>query len=229
MSKQHRFKDASWLPIAQSLNVTVGGAGGIGSIVAFLLSRIEPKTIYLYDDDYVNEANLSNQLFSYDSLGLLKVEVVKNICNNFSKYNITDINSKFTNLNLGTEVMISCFDNMEARKEMFEVYVNNIEHYLNLGIKPLFIDGRLTAEQFYIYTVTPDKIEEYEKNLFPSSEAAVLPCGFKGTTHNSFMIGSKIVALFTNYCYNIAVKEDLRDLPFCIENDIFTMTEIIKI
>jgi hypothetical protein len=104
-----------------------------------------------------------------------------------------------------------------------------MDMYANKGVEPIFIDGRLTAEQFYIYVVTRDKVDRYKETLFPDSEAAMLPCGFKGTTHNSFMIASKMVAAYTNFCANLVTEEPMREVPFCIENDIFTMTEIITL
>lgn len=221
-----RFKDASWLPIAQSHYITVGGAGGIGSCVAYLLSRIAPKAIYLYDDDTVSNVNLSNQLFGIKHIDSPKVNAVQSICADFSDYAITTIQEKFTEKSASSEIMISCFDNMAARKTMFEVFKQNLNKNKDENLEPIFIDGRLTAEQFYIYAVTEKDIERYEKTLFPDSEAAILPCGFKGTTHNSFMIASKMIAIYTNYCHNLAYEKD-RTVPFSIENDIFTMTETL--
>jgi molybdopterin/thiamine biosynthesis adenylyltransferase len=224
-----RFKDAAWLPVAQSLDVTIGGAGGIGSIVAFLMSRIGPQSISLYDNDTVNRHNLSNQLFSKTDMNKPKVEAIVNLCNNYSRYHIRGIEDLFTSSSPSTPVMFSCFDNMEAREQMFEVFKQNYAKHQEEGKPPIFIDGRLTAEQFYVYAVTPDRIEDYQKTLFPSTEAADLPCGFKGTTHNSFMIGSKMVALFTNHCFNLSVGENIRDVPFSLENEIFNMLETVTL
>lgn len=228
-SYNSRFKDAAWLPTAQSLDVTIGGAGGIGSIVAFLMSRIGPRSITLYDNDTVNRHNLSNQLFGKEDIDKPKVEAVMNLCKNYSRYFIKAVPDLFTLQTPSTPVMFSCFDNMEAREQMFEVFKQNCNKHQEEGTPPIFIDGRLTAEQFFIYAVTPNRIEDYEKTLFPSSEAANLPCGFKGTTHNSFMIGSKMVALFTNHCFNITVGEHIRDVPFSVENEIFNMLETVTL
>jgi molybdopterin/thiamine biosynthesis adenylyltransferase len=223
-----RFKEAVWLPKAQSHNITVGGAGGIGSVVTLLLSRIEPASIIVYDNDAVDNLNLSNQLFSYMQIGNNKVDAVKANANRFSNYDkIIASNTLVTSETATTEIMFSCFDNMAARQTMFDLFVRDMNMYASEGIEPILIDGRLTAEQFYIYVVTRDKVDRYKETLFPDSEAAVLPCGFKGTTHNSFMIASKMIAAYTNFCANLATEEPIRDVPFCIENDIFTMTEII--
>lgn len=221
-----RFKDALWLPIIQSHHVTIGGAGGIGSALCFLLSRIGPKKITIYDNDTMDYVNLSNQFVRVNdaNFNISKVKVAQELALAFSNYTeIEGIEGEFTSKTSSSEVMFSCFDNMEARLTMFNVFKQNLHLYEN----PIFIDGRLTAEDFNVYAVTKDKLEQYEKTLFPDSEAAPLPCGFKGTSHNSFMIASKMIALYTNFSYNLAVGESIREVPFGIENSIFSMTEEI--
>lgn len=217
-----RFKQAPWLPVAQSHNIIIGGAGGIGSVLCFLLARIQPNKITIYDPDTMDNINMSNQLVRVSDIGKNKAELAKELALEFSNYNkIEAIPDYFTEKSDLGLVLFSCFDNMAARKTMFEAFKRATLFFDN----PIFIDGRLTAEQFNVYAVTKDRIERYESTLFPDSEAAPLPCGFKGTTHNSFMIASKMVALYTNYCANIATKDNKRELPFSIENDIFTMIE----
>lgn len=224
-----RFKDAVWLPIVKQHYTVVGGAGGIGSCLAFLLARLEPESITIYDPDTVDTVNMSNQLFSIDDNGKSKVSAIKGIINDYSLYQVSTKQEFFTEDSPRYDIYFSCFDNMKARKAMYEVFKKSVDTFSQHGIVPLLIDGRLTAEQFQIYVVTPDRLERYEKTLFDDSEAAVLACGFKGTTHNSFMIASKMIACYTNFCANIATEEPDRVLPFMIDNDIFTMTETIEL
>lgn len=224
-----RFKDAVWLPIVKQHYTVVGGAGGIGSCLAFLLARLEPESITIYDPDTVDTVNMSNQLFSIDDNGKSKVSAIKGIINDYSLYQVSTKQELFTEDSPKYDIYFSCFDNMKARKAMYEVFKKSVDTFSQHGIVPLLIDGRLTAEQFQIYVVTPDRLERYEKTLFDDSEAAVLACGFKGTTHNSFMIASKMIACYTNFCANIATEEPDRVLPFMIDNDIFTMTETIEL
>lgn len=224
-----RFKDAVWLPIVKQHYTVVGGAGGIGSCLALLLARLEPESITIYDPDTVDTVNMSNQLFSIDDNGKSKVSAIKGIINDYSLYQVSTKQEFFTEDSPRYDIYFSCFDNMKARKAMYEVFKKSVDTFSQHGIVPLLIDGRLTAEQFQIYVVTPDRLERYEKTLFDDSEAAVLACGFKGTTHNSFMIASKMIACYTNFCANIATGEPDRVLPFMIDNDIFTMTETIEL
>ena len=79
---------------------------------------------------------------------------------------------------------------MQARKDMFASWCEYVEEWKrsleteelegplidSYKTTPIFIDGRLTAEQLTIFCVTPDKIEDYKEHLFDDSEveAAVL-------------------------------------------------------
>lgn len=124
---------------------------------------------------------------------------------------------KYDSESLTHHIMFSAFDNMEARKTMFQSWVEHIsvleedDHDLEEAI---FIDGRLTAEQLQIFCVTPKDIEEYKKHLFDDSEVEDAPCTFKQTSHSAAMIASHMIAFFTNHITNVREGENVRSLPF---------------
>lgn len=233
-----RFKDAVWLNLIQNHYTVVGGAGGIGSCVTFLLGRLNPMHISVFDPDNVDTVNTSNQLYGTEHLGKPKVAAIRDIVKNYTNILIGTRQELLTEEIEMFDIYFSCFDNMKARKVMFEAYIKSYEYYIKLRngdpdaklFKPLFIDGRLTAEQFQVYCVhDEDTMERYRKTLFEDHEAAPLACGFKGTTHNSFMIASKMIACYTNFAANESTGSDERTLPFMIENDIFTMLETVEL
>ena len=62
MQQQYdRFKDAPWFPERDEV-VMIGGAGGIGSWLTFLLVRAGFKPT-VYDFDVIEEHNIGGQLF----------------------------------------------------------------------------------------------------------------------------------------------------------------------
>ena len=61
-----RFSSAIWYNKIREKSITLAGIGGIGSYVGFLLARVKPKAIFIYDDDTVDEANMSGQLYGLD-------------------------------------------------------------------------------------------------------------------------------------------------------------------
>ena len=115
-------------------------------------------------------------------------------------------------------IMISCFDNMEARKQMFAAWKEDVSTCREENKhKYIFIDGRLNAEQYQVFVVTPDRIEDYEKYLFDDSE---IPddgaCSYRQTSHFAAMIAARMTQCLTNFFAN-QVAPDTYELPFLIE------------
>lgn len=222
-----RFKDAPWFP-KEETNVIVGGAGGIGSWLTLMLSRAGFFPI-VYDFDILEEHNLAGQLYTKSDAEAMvpKVDALKGLCKQFADTDITVMNERYTKDSMSHHYVFSAFDNMQARKDMFAAwkeYVKEWEdfkdiadaaHIPNISLsEPIFIDGRLTAEQMQIFCVTPDKIEEYEKHLFDDTEVQDAPCTMKQTSHSAAMIASHMVGFFTNHMTNNAVGEKDRTVPF---------------
>ena len=229
MTEEHssRFKDAPWFP-KEETNVIVGGAGGIGSWLTLMLSRAGFYPV-VYDFDVLEGHNLAGQLYTQKDaeIGALKVDALKGLCKHFADTDITVMAEKYTKDSMTHNYVFSAFDNMQARKDMFAAWkeyvkeweefksVADATHIPNISLsEPIFIDGRLTAEQMQIFCVTPDKIEEYEKHLFDDSEVEDAPCTMKQTSHSAAMIASHMVGFFTNHMTNNAVKDKDRTVPF---------------
>ncbi len=202
-NRSGRFKEADWY--TPGLNVTLGGAGGIGSYVAFFLSRQE-AIITLYEFDTIEEHNLGGQLYPVNSIGKLKSDAIQDLCNNFSRQGMY-LMGEFTEHSHVRPITISAFDNMKARKLMFE-------QWKKLENRELFIDGRMNAEQGQIYYVTKGKEEDYEKTLFDDKDVEELPCSYKATSHCGGIMASLIIAGLNNYIANKKTESDMRELPF---------------
>lgn len=290
-----RFKDAPWFP-KKEVNCIVGGAGGIGSWLTMLLTRasIIPS---VYDFDTIEEHNIGGQLYSKKDINSKKVVALKEFVKDYSDTDIYVMDERYTKDSMSDKFVFSAFDNMQARKDMFEAWCNYVEENKEseesipvyklvlkdpgpnkleavklikessgLGLKeskdlldsvsfeitedqiqlkditledlqtlftgfgtktelveigkstkkvmPIFIDGRLTAEQMQIFCVTPDKIEKYKEHLFDDSEVPDAPCTLKQTSHAAAMIASHMVGFFTNHLTNIKTGEDERAVPF---------------
>ena len=173
----------------------------------------------MYDFDTLEEHNLAGQLYPKEEATkfLPKVEVLKKVIKDYADTDIDINNEKFTDESMGHHYMFSAFDNMEARKSMFKVFSEYVEEWKKDEEdknEPIFIDGRLTAEQLTIYCVTPDKIEAYKEHLFDDSEVEEAPCTLKQTSHSAAMIASHMVGFFTNHYTNNVVGDKDRNLPF---------------
>jgi molybdopterin/thiamine biosynthesis adenylyltransferase len=211
--KKSRFSDASWFSKVKEFDIPIiiGGAGGIGSWLALLLSRVMlPSTsIIVYDFDSVEEVNMAGQLYSKHDIGRNKVDAIQQIVEDYAGREIFSVSEKYTKESSRSPVMFSAFDNMEARKVMFENWKEEARDYPDVSI---FIDGRLLAEQLQVFFVTPDKIEQYEKHLFDDSEVESESCSYKQTSHFAAAIAAKMVQGFTNW-----FVKDTCELPFKYE------------
>ncbi len=208
-----RFRDASWYTNVETLAtpIVVGGAGGIGSWLTLFLSRMLSDTLlFLYDFDTVEEVNMAGQLFGRQHIGMSKVQAVQTVVTDYSDYSkLSAQNEKYTIDSLKSPIMFSCFDNMEARKVMFNNWSSEAPKHENA----IFIDGRLLAEQLQVFFVTPETARRYQKDfLFDDSEVADANCSYKQTSHFAAIIAAKMVQGFTNWFI-----QDEAVLPFYYE------------
>lgn len=214
MSDYHgRFSDLEWY-IEDKPEVIIGGAGGIGSWLIFMLARIG-YPMYLYEFDTIDETNMGGQLYPIDHVGKTKADSIVETTKLFSDYKDLQIMGKYKESSFAGPIMITCFDNMAGRKLMYE-------NWKKQPNRELFIDGRMGPEHYEIYSVTPGLEEAYEATLFNDDEVEDLPCSAKATSHCGANIGSMITALLNNYVANTQM-EGIRDIPFSLKVNLALM------
>lgn len=224
-----RFSSAIWYEKIQEKTIVLAGVGGIGSYVGFLLARMKPASLFIYDNDIVEAVNMSGQLYSRNDIGVTKVAALANMVKDYADYgSVFAIAERFTLECEPTDIMICGFDNMEARRVFFTKWAEHVhskpeEERANC----LFIDGRLAAEEFQVLCIKGDdlfNIDRYQKEyLFTDAEADETICSYKQTTFCANMIASYIVNLFVNFCANQCEPLIDRDLPFLTTYNAETM------
>lgn len=208
-NKTVRFSSAPWFK--PGVEVFIGGSGGIGSWLALFLARQEAK-IYLFDMDLVDEVNLAGQCFGVNDIGKTKTGATKARIKEMCGHENVELYEEYTEDSMTNKFIFSAFDNMKARKCMFDKWKAEYKD----DKEALFIDGRLLAEIGQVYFVTNDKIEQYEKTLFLDEEVELEDCSYKSTSHCSALIASLIVSGFNNHLTNINAGDLMRELPFSI-------------
>lgn len=135
--------------------VILAGVGGIGSYVGFLLARMKPSSMFIYDDDIVEAVNMSGQLYGQSDLGIPKVSALAEMIRNYAGYSsVFAISERFTDESEALDIMICGFDNMAARRLFFNKWVNHVQSKPEEERKNcLFIDGRLAAEEFQVLCI----------------------------------------------------------------------------
>jgi hypothetical protein len=224
-----RFSGAIWFEAIKTKTVMLAGLGGINSYTGFLLSRMQPANIILFDDDIVETVNLSGQLYSTQDVGNRKTSALAEMMRNYGSYHGTSAFGRYILTSDTSDIMICGFDNMESRKLYFNKWLNRVNSKQTIEEKKkcLYIDGRLSIEFLQIFCLTGDDeyfINEYKtKHFFSDSEANEVICSLKQTTFMANMIGSLIVNLFVNFVANECEPLIDRDVPFLTEYSAETM------
>lgn len=211
------FKDAPWFD--SSFRVTIGGLGNIGSWTSLLLARMGYE-LYLYDYDTVEYRNIGSQFYNSLDVGKRKDVAMQAHIENLTGNRKTNLFGKYDDTSLADNIMISCFDNMVARKIMFEKWLKfQLDKTTrNSDEVNIFIDGRSLAEIGMVYTVkSKSDAENYRKELFDDSEVEEQQCSFKSTSHNGAIMGGIITAVLVNHISNKKGGKKLRNVPFKTE------------
>lgn len=221
-----RFSGAPWYKEIQNCRCIIGGCGGIGSHLAFQLARMQPKYMYIYDPDKIEAVNMAGQLFRINNIGELKVNAIWNFCNKYANYRSLDVYARKINnetffpsyTNDISVFYFSCFDNMKARKIMYNLWK---KHYDD-GEQVILIDGRLSFDTLQVFYVDGHNHEKYQQEyLFSDEEADATVCSMKQTTFMASMIASFMVNIVVTYLTNKTIEdEELKiNIPLLTEYD----------
>ena len=202
--KHGRFKELSWYD--PNFDLIVGGVGGIGSWLSFLLARAGYR-LYLFDDDIIDESNMAGQLYQIKNIGMSKAAAMQANILDFSDNSKIELLGRYEKDSETCPITFSCFDNMAARKMLFENWRKQKD-------RSIFIDGRMLAEGFQIYSVVAGREEAYVETLFDDSEVGEQPCSAKATSHCAAIISGIMMGIFTNHQANIKLNLYHRDVPF---------------
>ena len=212
-----RLKDAPWLVgNKEDLSVMIGGAGGIGSWTSLALVRAG-FDVFIQDFDRIEEHNIGGQLYRVNDIGMFKTASTAKIIKDFTGVDIRYSTERIDTTSPTNPIIISAFDNIEARRIMFERWSS----VYSGSSKAIFIDGRLRAEQIQIFCIKgtdTEGINNYLNNYLPSdSSIEDEVCTFKQTSHVAAMMSGFITSFLTNFITNYIDGEELRKVPFFFE------------
>jgi len=201
-----RFKGALWFDWIKDKPLTIGGCGGINSWTCIPFARMGCKLI-LYDFDTVEVVNLAGQSYDMTDINLPKVHALKNKLIKLTD-NTCDVetnNIKFDAASTISDICISGFDNMLARKNMFNAWRTYLLQELTEEERAdcIFIDGRLRADMYQIFCIRGSDEESIQlymnEHLFDDSEVEEGACTFKQTTHMAMMIAGHMATFLSNF------------------------------
>jgi len=188
MNTDHLTRQLEIIPIEKLVQeITVIGAGAIGSFVVLSLVKMGFENITVYDFDDVSVENMNCQFYRFKDIGKKKVEALKDLIYDFTGAEINENAFKYEGQPL-KGIVISAVDSMAARKMIWE---NIKESYL----VDWLIDPRMASEYALNYVMNPrdekDRVT-YEKVLYTDEAAVQERCTAKATMYTATMIAGYV-------------------------------------
>lgn len=195
--------------------VQVFGVGGIGSWVGLALAKLGMPNVDLFDFDEIEAHNIPNQAYPHEAAGVGKTEALANEMQRIGVGNYTPINAMVTEAGIasmdepddearswtynavGGDVVVSGFDNMEARQHLWNVVSKAL-----FGGPRLLIDARLAGEMIVTYAVRlddPDARTAYENTLHTDGEGLTAPCTRQSIIDVGMTVGALVTRLIRRY------------------------------
>ena len=119
--------------------VTVCGAGALGSLLVDNLARQGLLQLSAIDDDRVELHNVGTQLFRQEDVGAFKVDVLRGHCFRAAGIEIGTFNKRLTESTVhkflrGADLVVDTFDNSASRRIVSEHCHQNNQACLHLGM-----------------------------------------------------------------------------------------------
>ncbi|HEY3295673.1 MAG TPA: ThiF family adenylyltransferase [bacterium] len=207
-----RQQDAVNMSRLTGLGITLIGAGAIGSTTAVFLGKMGACGLTIYDSDYVEEHNWSNQLYRDEDIGKLKCTALSEVMQQFGGHTPNAIAAKYEDQPL-TEVVISAVDSMVSRNTIFRAVRGQP------AVK-LYLDARMGLDTLIVYTMHPQVREErsrYWDSLHTDADSLAEPCTARTVCYTPLMAAAVLCNLVKRY-----VNEE--QIPQRIVLDLATFT-----
>lgn len=176
------------------------GCGAIGSFYAMTLAKMGAKYVTVMDHDKIEEHNLTNQMFPTYMTNKFKVDALAEVCEMFGDAKPHTIKGDFdastsSRIDLASfDVIVSCVDNMDVRKTIYEAIKGRTTG--------LFVEGRMGAQVFRAYAVklgNKAEHEYYEKEWYPQSEATPDRCTQKSIIYTVLQVSGVMLSMTKRY------------------------------
>lgn len=147
------------------------------------------------------------QFYNKSDVGQLKVTSSLKRIKEYNPEIIVQASSDKYSSSVTKPIMIAALDNMKTRQEMFNAWKLKDD-------REIYIDARLRANFYEIFTVIPGLEEDYERTLFKDDEVDSAPCTYKSTSYFGMLCGARITHILVNYLSNKYSQESIYSVPF---------------
>lgn len=175
--------------------VTIIGAGGVGSALILSAAIMGFRKIHVWDYDVLEEHNLSTTMYPQQYLGTSKTEASKKLVEYFGCEHTEIIeHGEYSIMDGLTPCVMMAPDNMEVRKIVYRNWARNPR-------RTVLVDGRMGALSMDIHTATPMR-DFYLEKWKSSKDIPDLPCTAKHTIFTANIIAGLMLSQVYNVLHN---------------------------
>ena len=175
--------------------LTIIGAGGVGSSLVINAAIMGFKKIHIWDFDVLEEHNLSTTMYPESCLGKPKTAAAKSVASYFnSKCKIITHTEAWTPEKPLTNKVMMAPDNMEVRLAVWN-------SWKDMNEKIFLIDMRMGAVTMEVITCSPKK-DIFFNTWKPSIDIADEPCTEKHTIFTASIISGLGLSAAFNVLHN---------------------------
>ena len=174
-------------------NITLIGAGAVGSFTALSLIKMGIGSLEVYDHDTVSPHNLPNQWFRPEDIDKAKVDALATLLRTFGGV-VTPHAEKFSRQRV-KGIVVSAVDSMAVRRDVWR-------HIRKCRTVPFYVDARMGGEFGMVLSVdlaSVESIEFYEKHLYSDGEAAPVPCTAQSIIYCTAGLGAYVASTVGGY------------------------------
>ena len=174
--------------------IKIIGTGSIGSFLCLALTKMGAHMVEVWDDDLIDEVNISNQFFRKKDMGEYKVDALQSLIGDFEDISIMVNPVKYSGIeNKLNNIAITALDSMIPRKRIWDSIKGKED------VK-LLIDPRMGGRVARIYAVNPmTGGEKYEKTLYHDDDASDERCTERTIIYNVLGISSLVCKIIEDY------------------------------
>ena len=211
--------------INQSLldEVTIIGAGGIASALVTILAQMGFKKFHIWDDDKLEEHNISTTAYPESHIGLHKVVCARRNIHVFNKEAKVDMyDRKWEPGDYLSDIVLLTPDNMETRLDVHMDWKRNDN-------RRALIDMRMGALTMEVISVDKDN-DIFGKTWQPSNKISDEACTAKHTIFTANVVAglgaSQLFNVLHNRSYWQYIRQSLAPLSFGREFPVNKITEV---
>lgn len=193
-TNRHLTRHADLIPdVAYKNNITIVGAGAIGSFLALQLVKMGFDNLYVYDYDEVDIVNMSCQFYRFSDIGKPKAVALRELVFNFTDTDIHTINKAWQKGDALQDIVVNASDSMQVRKQLLNAAIENKSSW--------FIDARMGPESAMIYAVDlrdKERVASYRKTLYSDEDAVQERCTAKATIYTANLVSGMVSKIIKN-------------------------------